>query len=319
MRYATLIVFMMTVILCACDEQQQSGPANPGPGPAAPAGLTVDTSSLSSTGWNSNYYQVLAASGGQTPYRWSLATGALPGHMDLTLPGEVCGNTGSAQGTFAFRVKVTDALGATAERDLSLTVAAPPPPTGGPVYYAEPVIAKFVFTLDCGTEMAATDPGTTSSRLARSQAEALVKLSQRLDFADYIDVIAAGQGAVTRCFGAPQMLTPLTRPMAEQFIQTLIAAGSAPLYSAIREAFQNNPSTIVHADFWLGSTPGADAGAPGGVASYSNMLADSPAWVAQQQSVLAIYRNTRPNVSGPWTTFLTQMAASHGGMYLVTP
>lgn len=264
-------------------------------------------------------YEVLSATGGQTPYTWSLVAGTLPGYVDMTIPGEVCGSTGSAQGNFTFRVRVKDAAGASDERDLTLSVASPPPPTGGPVYYGEPVIGHFLFVIDCGNEMAVTDAGTSTTRLRRCKADALAKLSQAADFADYLDVIAPGNGTITRCFGQLQMLTPMTRPILEQFIISLTAGGTTPLYSAMREAFVSYPNDLVHIDFWLATQPGVDAGAPGGFATYANILADSPAWLAHQQSALAIYRNARPGGSSTWNTFLQQLAASHGGVFLWVP
>ncbi len=338
MRHTALIVFMMLLTPAACDQESTSGPtpdtqtalAAPSATPAGAAtfaalatpvrrGPVITTATLPVAGWNSLVYEVLSATGGQAPYSWSLVAGALPAWMTLTLPGEVCGSTGSAQGTFNFRVRVKDALGAWSERDLSLTVASPPPPTGGPVYYSDPVIGHFLFVIDCGADMAVVDYGTSTSRLRRCKADALAKLATLTDFGEYLDVLAPGHATITSCFGQLQMLTPMTRPLLEQFITSLSASGTAPLYSAMKEAFVGYPNDLVHIDFWLATQPGADAGAPGGVATYANILADSPAWLAQQQWATTIYRNARPAGSNSWNSFLQQLAASHGGSYLLVP
>lgn len=67
----------------------------------------------------------LAASGGTTPYTWSLVSGSsLPGGLSLSQSGLISG-TPAAAGTFSFTVKVTDAVGGTAEKSLSMTVSDP--------------------------------------------------------------------------------------------------------------------------------------------------------------------------------------------------
>jgi hypothetical protein len=68
----------------------------------------------------------LQASGGQLPYRWTLASGALPPGLLLSGTGTISG-TPKASGTqptktYAFTVKVTDANSQTATANLSITV-----------------------------------------------------------------------------------------------------------------------------------------------------------------------------------------------------
>src|SRR5208283_1929151 len=70
--------------------------------------LTITTSSLPSGTQNLTYSAMLAASGGVTPYTWSISTGSLP--PGLTLNGNTGAITGtpSGGGTSNFTVKVTD-------------------------------------------------------------------------------------------------------------------------------------------------------------------------------------------------------------------
>jgi formylglycine-generating enzyme required for sulfatase activity/N-acetylneuraminic acid mutarotase len=67
------------------------------------------------------YSQALAASGGQTPYSWTLISGSLPSGLALATNGVISG-TPTTNGTKDFTVKVTDALSATATQSLTLTV-----------------------------------------------------------------------------------------------------------------------------------------------------------------------------------------------------
>ena len=82
--------------------------------------LTITTSSLPGGAVNSPYLTMLAATGGVTPYRWSLASGAVPG---MTLDsGGVLSGTPTAAGTFALVVRVTDARGISTTRSLTVNI-----------------------------------------------------------------------------------------------------------------------------------------------------------------------------------------------------
>ena len=62
------------------------------------------------------------ATGGKTPYTWSLSGGALPDGLSLTTGGTV-GGTPTLAGTFSFTALVTDARGVKASKASSITVA----------------------------------------------------------------------------------------------------------------------------------------------------------------------------------------------------
>ena len=64
----------------------------------------------------------LTATGGKTPYMWSVSSGALPGGLALSSGGTVSG-TPTTAGTFSFGVQVTDALGGKASTTGSIKVA----------------------------------------------------------------------------------------------------------------------------------------------------------------------------------------------------
>ena len=84
--------------------------------------LQVTTTSLSSGTTNVPYNsQQLTASGGQPPYIWSLASGALPPGLSLSTNGVISG-TPTTAGTSNFVVRVTDSVLATATQALSLVV-----------------------------------------------------------------------------------------------------------------------------------------------------------------------------------------------------
>src|SRR6266404_4907870 len=91
-----------------------------GPGPLT----IVSTSPLGTGTVGSVFSRQLIASGGTTPYTWSLVSGSLPDGIVLNSAGLI-GGTPTATGTFDFTVKVTDAQSSTAQKALSITVITP--------------------------------------------------------------------------------------------------------------------------------------------------------------------------------------------------
>lgn len=80
------------------------------------AQLAITTTSLPGGSLNTPYSAALAATGGTTPYTWSLASGSLP--VGLTLNGStgVISGTPTAAGTATFTVQVVDSTGSLARR-----------------------------------------------------------------------------------------------------------------------------------------------------------------------------------------------------------
>jgi hypothetical protein len=95
--------------------------------PAAGATLTILTTTLPPVTSSVAYSATLDASGGMTPYDWSVVSGSLPPGITLS-PGGVLLGTSTVTGTYVFTVEVTDASSPTqvAQATLSLTVVPPP-------------------------------------------------------------------------------------------------------------------------------------------------------------------------------------------------
>jgi len=75
------------------------------PTPGSP--LSVRTAFLPNGTQSVEYHQRLAAAGGDTPYHWSLISGALPTGLTLSASGNITG-TPTASGTRSFTVRVAD-------------------------------------------------------------------------------------------------------------------------------------------------------------------------------------------------------------------
>jgi sugar lactone lactonase YvrE len=87
--------------------------------------LNITTATLPNGTNGAAYSQTLTATGGQTPYSWSLTSGTLPPSLTLATNGVISG-TPTTNGTFNLTVQVTDALSVTATQALGLTVGSPP-------------------------------------------------------------------------------------------------------------------------------------------------------------------------------------------------
>lgn len=73
---------------------------------------------------NTPYFHFLAATGGVPPYTWSLAVGAqLPPGLTLSSDGVISGTPTSAGANFGFAVRVSDAVGTSVTRVLSISVS----------------------------------------------------------------------------------------------------------------------------------------------------------------------------------------------------
>jgi len=77
------------------------------PAPVAP--LAITTTGLPAGKRRKAYAQTLAASGGVTPYAWSLASGSLPPGLTLSASTGRISGTPTTAGTWSFTARVTDA------------------------------------------------------------------------------------------------------------------------------------------------------------------------------------------------------------------
>jgi large repetitive protein len=85
--------------------------------------LAITTSAVAGAETAMTYSATLSATGGVTPYQWTLASGALPSGIQLQTTGIISGMATLA-GSYPFTAKVTDSTGNSATIALSLTVTA---------------------------------------------------------------------------------------------------------------------------------------------------------------------------------------------------
>lgn len=83
--------------------------------------VTITTTSLASGSVRKTYSRTLVASGGQTPYTWTVLDGTLPPGLRLSTGGVLSGKP-TTRGTFTFTVKVTDVAGRWATRNYTVSI-----------------------------------------------------------------------------------------------------------------------------------------------------------------------------------------------------
>ncbi|WP_053253257.1 putative Ig domain-containing protein [Ensifer adhaerens] len=86
--------------------------------------ITLSPATLPSASTGTAYSQMLTASGGVSPYGYTLTSGTLPAGLNLAANGTLSG-TPTATGNFTFDVQATDALGRTGAQTYALSVNAP--------------------------------------------------------------------------------------------------------------------------------------------------------------------------------------------------
>ncbi|MBI4889841.1 MAG: putative Ig domain-containing protein [Acidobacteria bacterium] len=127
------------------------------------AGISITTPSLPNGAMGVAYSQTLAASGGTTPYIWSLSAGTLPPGLALANSGLLSG-TPTVVGQYTFNIRVTDATAANSEKTFTITVnpgiaiiTPSPLPNGafGLVYFqtllASGGVAPYTWSVSAGT------------------------------------------------------------------------------------------------------------------------------------------------------------------------
>jgi serine protease len=90
---------------------------------ASPGALTITTATLSGGTVGTTYSQTVQASGGTTPYTWSIDSGILPAGLSLGSGTGTISGIPTTAGTSSFTIKVTDGSSSTATKSLSITVS----------------------------------------------------------------------------------------------------------------------------------------------------------------------------------------------------
>ena len=102
---------------------------------------SITTTALPSGEVGVAYSQTIVATGGTTPYTWSISVGALPPGVSLAPSTGIISGMPTTAGTYSFTAKVTDIAGGIATKALSITILAAPSITTASVPNGEVSIA----------------------------------------------------------------------------------------------------------------------------------------------------------------------------------
>ena len=105
-----LMLPTLLVLVVACNGADSTGPAT----------LTITADSLPAATQATAYSEALSASGGESPYTWSVVAGALPAGLSLAANGQVTGTPTGGLAPSSFAVRVTSADNQTADQALSM-------------------------------------------------------------------------------------------------------------------------------------------------------------------------------------------------------
>jgi hypothetical protein len=99
---------------------------------AAPAVLTITTTSLPAGTVGQAYSRAVQASGGTGSLTWNISAGALPAGLNINPTTGTIAGTPTAAGTSSFTVRVQDTGGQSDTQALSITINTTPPPPNPP-------------------------------------------------------------------------------------------------------------------------------------------------------------------------------------------
>ncbi len=127
---------------------QGTGPASSPSNSVTPSGPSITSSVLPGGEIGTSYSATATATGGTTPYSWSVTNGSLPAGLVLNSSTGVVSGQPTANGTSTFTLVATDGVGGTATQSESVTITSAPSITsaalpGGEVgaHYSVPATA----------------------------------------------------------------------------------------------------------------------------------------------------------------------------------
>lgn len=140
-----------TTVQRALSVNYTAPPVAPTPSPTpVPTAPSITTATLSNATQGQFYANVLVASGGTTPYTWSLSAGSVPG-LTLSASTGIIQGTPTTAGTYPLVVTVTGG-GLSASRALTLTVSTPS--GGGSGSSGPPTLAPSTLSVsECTTDI----------------------------------------------------------------------------------------------------------------------------------------------------------------------
>jgi len=118
----------VTATSAADSTKNASASISVSPASTTPSSVAITTTAVPGAQAGSSYSYPISASGGTTPYQWSVASGSLPSGFTFSSTGQLSGST-TQTGQFSFVARVTDASNNSATHTFALSVASAPNPS----------------------------------------------------------------------------------------------------------------------------------------------------------------------------------------------
>jgi len=206
-----------------------------------------------------------------------------------------------------------------ADAQTSLLPPSIPATLAPPLYTTTPTTGRYLFLIDRSLDSGTIDSGQVQTRLERSIRHVRQQLSQftfNASHEDYFDIMSFGGAPTTyRLFGTLVPATSANLAFADQHLSRLQPAGPSPQYTALRDAMLGSPTDLSRLYFYAASNPGSDPNAPGGQATFANILADVPGWwTGFVDATLMTIRVG--GATDPLAAYLQNLAALTGGVYI---
>src|SRR5215469_14053815 len=133
-KFSLAVALIVACLYSGCAAVTETANSTATSKPHKGSTLTVTTNSLPPAQLASSYSAVLSATGGTSPYRWSLKSGSLPAGLTLNSGGQISGLPAQT-GTYSFTAQVQDSSSPrqTASQLLNVTITAVNAPSVTPV------------------------------------------------------------------------------------------------------------------------------------------------------------------------------------------
>jgi len=105
---------------------------------AAPSNITITTVALPNVVYGSAYNIQMAATGGTTPYTWSVASGSFPAGISMSSAGLISGSSTAAAGAYSVTIRCSDTSSQSTTKQFNFSMLA--------------AASNVVFTIETGTE-----------------------------------------------------------------------------------------------------------------------------------------------------------------------
>jgi hypothetical protein len=288
----------------------------------APPPIAITSSALSAGTNGSSYSSLLQASGGTTPYTWSVSAGSLPAGLSLASSTGLISGTPTATGTTNFTVTVIDAGNPvqTASVPVSIVVAAAAPPALAITTSSMPAGTNGTSYSNALQASGGTSPyawsisgGSLPAGLTLNQATGLISGTPTTNGTSSFTATVADGGSPAQTKSVPLSIV-IAAPAAQALTinATLPSATAGTGYSSAMTATGGTPAYTwsisagsLPPGLTLAATSGTISGTPStsGTYNFTATVGDNSTPTAQTKSAATSIVVAAAAASGPGTTW----------------